>query len=654
MGKHFFYTKLAWSNIKNNRRFYLPYILSSIGMIMMFYIISALIPGIDQNKLYGGGAVAEVLKIGVYVIGIFSVFFIFYINSFIIKRRKKELGLYNILGMGKKHIAKIILLETTIILLVNIILGIVLGILFSKLMFMLRGKILGTSFPIYFVIPRQSVLTTAGIFSLLFLATLLYNLIQIIRAKPIELLHGGAVGEKEPKANWLLALFGVACLGVGYYLSLTIDHPVQALMMFFVAVVLVIFGTYALFVSGMTAILKLLKRRKKFYYKSRNFTTVSGMLYRMKQNAAGLASICILSTCVLVMISSSFSMYISYEDILYTRYPTNLSIAGFGIPQEQADEAEAIIERSIQRAGAAAENISISHTLAFQASGSDGQYTPVDDNFVIFSASTLDRYNLSHMDQLEAKENTIYLQQSGAEYGQSTITFGGLTYNVIELEGAVEAADVQMGDIFEIVVPDMNVLKQIYLEIVPGSDPQEIENSMNYTYNCDVDLDDAAIDTLVNEMNQELHTLSSSPHAKSREAQRTELLSVYGGIFFLGILLGVVFIMALVLIIYYKQISEGYDDKTRFEIMQKVGMSHHEVRKSIHRQIMLVFFMPLLLAIIHLAFAMPMLINILALMNMTNQSLILLTSGGVIVLFAVLYTIVYFITARTYYKIIES
>ena len=311
-----FYWKLALTNLWNHRRVTVPYLLSAAGTILMFYALCALTLGLDEETMYGGTSVASMLSLGIFVIGLFAVLFLFYTNSFMMKRRKKELGLYNILGMEKRHIARIIFRETLVLAALSLVVGIGLGILFSGVMFLVLGALLGTSVSFQFFVPALALQWTAVLFAAIFLLTMCYNILQVRLSNPIQLLHGGEVGEKEPKAHWVLAVLGAVLLGAGYYLALTVQDPLSALLLFFVAVVLVILGTYLLFLTGITALLKLLKKNKGFYYKLNHFTAVSGMLYRMKQNAAGLASICVLFTALLVTVSTTFSLYTSMDGLL--------------------------------------------------------------------------------------------------------------------------------------------------------------------------------------------------------------------------------------------------------------------------------------------------------------------------------------------------
>ena len=351
------YCKLALRNLKNNRRVTLPYLLSGAGIILMFYCITALTLGIDEEAMYGGSSVSAMMGFGVFVIALFALLFLFYTNSFLIKRRKKELGLYNILGMEKRHIARVLVIETLLTALCSLTLGLAMGILSSRLLFWALGLVVGAAVPIAFTVPLPAVTGTLVLFGAIYLLTLGYNLVQLKLSRPIELLRGGETGEKEPKAHWLLAVLGAVLLGAGYYLALTVQDPLSALLLFFVAVVLVILGTYLLFLTGITALLKLLKKNKRFYYKLNHFTAVSGMLYRMKQNAAGLASICILFTALLVTVSTTFSLYTSMDGLLRARYPRNVLVSAYGANQEAKDLIRRNVAETAEHLGLSLEHV---------------------------------------------------------------------------------------------------------------------------------------------------------------------------------------------------------------------------------------------------------------------------------------------------------
>ena len=653
-----FYWKLAFTNLGRNRRVYLPYLLSSVGIIMMFYSINALGQGIDQGALYGGTTVASMMGLGVFVIGLFAVLFLFYTNSFIIKRRKKELGLYNILGMEKRHIAHILFRETLLIAVCSLALGLGLGIVFSRVLFWLLGLLLGTNLAVAFVIPVSAITSTLGLFGLIFLLTLCYNLLQVKLSKPIELLHGGETGEREPKAHWFLAVLGALLLGTGYTMAVTIQDPLSALVFFFVAVILVILGTYLLFITGITAMLKLLKKNKRFYYKTNHFTALSGMLFRMKQNAAGLASICVLFTALLVTVSTTFSLYTSMDGLLRARYPRNVLVSVCDANQEAKDMVRSAVNQKSQELGLALENVvdreGWNITTARVGNTLHTQEVSLETCAVvnIFTQSEFERFSGQ---QVDLAENQVLLFDPANTFPEEdTLHIDDKTYEIVPSDYVMPEASTlaQIYEMYYLVVRDETVVENI---LAPsGSDTFPI-----YSYDFDVaggDPEDIAA------LREALGTVDFSGPGVEYAAllfedsatSRQSFMELYGGLFFLGLFLGVLFLLGTALIIYYKQVSEGYDDARRFNIMQKVGMSHKEVKQSIHSQILLVFFLPLVMAVLHLAFAFPMLEKILLVMGLANTQLILLSTLGCVAVFAVAYLIIYALTARTYYNIVET
>lgn len=653
-----FYWKLAFTNLKGNRRVYLPYLLSSVGIIMMFYSINALGQGIDQGALYGGTTVASMMGLGVFVIGLFAVLFLFYTNSFIIKRRKKELGLYNILGMEKRHIAHILFRETLLTAVCSLALGLGLGIVFSRVLFWLLGLLLGTNLAVAFVIPVSAITSTLGLFGLIFLLTLCYNLLQVKLSKPIELLHGGETGEREPKAHWFLAVLGALLLGTGYTMAVTIQDPLSALVFFFVAVILVILGTYLLFITGITAMLKLLKKNKRFYYKTNHFTALSGMLFRMKQNAAGLASICVLFTALLVTVSTTFSLYTSMDGLLRARYPRNVLVSVCDANQEAKDMVRSAVNQKSQELGLALENVvdreGWNITTARVGNTLHTQEVSLETCAVvnIFTQSEFERFSGQ---QVDLAENQVLLFDPANTFPEEdTLHIDDKTYEIVPSDYVMPEASTlaQIYEMYYLVVRDETVVENI---LAPsGSDTFPI-----YSYDFDVaggDPEDIAA------LREALGTVDFSGPGVEYAAllfedsatSRQSFMELYGGLFFLGLFLGVLFLLGTALIIYYKQVSEGYDDARRFNIMQKVGMSHKEVKQSIHSQILLVFFLPLVMAVLHLAFAFPMLEKILLVMGLANTQLILLSTLGCVAVFALAYLIIYALTARTYYNIVEA
>jgi putative ABC transport system permease protein len=655
----FFYLKLAVNNLKKNAQTYIPYLLTCICTIMMFYNMRFLVVAKDIGTLSDSQSLRAVLAFAAGVIAIFSVIFLFYTNSFLIKRRKKEFGLFNILGMEKKHIAKIMFWESLFTAVASIGVGLAAGILLSKLMILLLFKIISFKVTFGFEIPIAAVIYTMILFGGIFVLNLIYNVLQVYRSKPIELLQGGNVGEKEPKANWLMAIIGVVTLGIGYYIALTTESPLAALSLFFVAVALVMIGTYCLFTAGSIALLKLLRRNKRYYYQLKHFVPVSGMIYRMKQNAAGLANICILSTAVIVMLTTTVSMYVGIEDVLRTRYPRNVIVSAHNVSDEQAIKLDAVVEKQALEAGLIPKDVIRYRSMSFvtQQNGASfivshsGNFAA--SNLAMVICLTTDEYNRMENKSVSLDSGEVLLYTLRGDLPGDTINFNGFELSIkdrlssLETEGKMSAL---LANSYYLIVDDLDTIKQIYNSI---SGSQGDMGELSYYYAFDVDSDKDTQVSHVNNLQKAVKELNIEGYVEGAESEREVFYSLYGGLLFIGIFLGLLFIMATVLIIYYKQVAEGYDDRQRFEIMQKVGMSRAEVKQAIKSQVLTVFFLPLVTAVIHIAFAFKVITKMLEVLNLTNVQLYAGCTVATILVFAFFYVIVYGLTARTYYRIVS-
>lgn len=658
------YFRLAAGNIRKNAKSYVPFIITSVITSAMFFMINSLANNGDLENVKGANSVVAALSLGTYVTAIFAAIFLFYTNSFLMKRRKKEIGLWNILGMEKKHIAKVIFIETVYTYALTIAGGLLCGLLFNKLLFLLVTKMTGVSDVPKFHFQASAVLNTLLLFGAIFLFIFLESLRQVTFSKPIELLKGGSVGEKEPKAKWVMAILGACCLGAGYYMAVTIKNPVKALTMFFLAVILVIVGTYLIFTAGSIAVLKLLKKNKRYYYKTRHFISVSGMMYRMKQNAVGLGNICILSTMVLVMISSTSALVMGVDDIVQKRCPYDVQAYVYGSLAEKLSDLDGIaekLENCIKENDATVEDIDTYNFLSIAALKKDNGVFSF--GYEDLSVSTSDVWQLYFMtlDDYNKLNHTDFTLDKGQVYINSkTESFKNIDINGIKYYVKGEIKDISklmLGDDdgtekLCVILPDAEDFDGIYENQKEAySDAYSLMHRF-VGYDTDLDADkQQEVEKKLSDIIANDNDLSG--YVQSRATLNDELSSDFGGLFFIGIFLGILFTMAAILIIYYKQISEGYDDKQRFDIMQKVGMTHSEVKSTIHSQILTVFFLPLITAGLHVAFAQPMVMNILKLMGLTNEKLYLkctLVSFGA---FAVVYAIVYGLTAKVYYRIVK-
>ena len=640
---NFIYEKLAVTNLKNNRKTYVPYICTGVLTVRMFYIIDALSrgKGITQDTL------KICLQYATGVIVVFAVIFLFYTNSFLIKRRKKEIGVYNILGMGKRHIARMMAVETILTAGISILGGLVFGIIFGKLMYLLLLKILHNSVDMQFSVNGTAIVQTVILFAGIFLLTYLYNILQIQLVNPVELLHGGNQGEKEPKSRWLLVIVGVAALGNGYWIALTTEAPLEALLKFFVAVVCVIIGTYALFIAGSIVVLKILRKNKAYYYNPKHFTSVSGMIYRMKQNGAGLANICVLSTMVLVMVSTTVSLYAGMEDILDSRFPRDVSIVCNEADTNKEETLQRLIKEQCEKAG-----VKITDRVRYRYGSMNAvlkgnnlekveQYYP-DNHFYYVEMITQEEYNRIEKQNVSLKEQEILTYTTNGKCGKKQINIAGQNYQVKKELSEMTSQPKSTAEMY----------KTLYIVFANAEQIERIE-SFSYADKFNLKGDDGKQKEALEQIQNEFYEKFPDGTMESRMLSRSSFYELYGGLFFIGIYLGSMFIMATVLIIYYKQISEGYDDRERYQIMQKVGMSKKEVKRSIRSQVLSVFFLPLIVAVIHVAVAFKVMTKILGVLNLTNVSLFAVCTIITIAVFAVFYIIVYSITAKEYYRIVN-
>lgn len=640
---NFIYEKLAVTNLKNNRKTYVPYIFTGVLTVMMFYIIDALSrgKGITQDTL------KICLQYATGVIVVFAVIFLFYTNSFLIKRRKKEIGVYNILGMGKRHIARMMAVETILTAGISILGGLVFGIIFGKLMYLLLLKILHNNVDMQFSVNGTAIVQTVILFAGIFLLTYLYNILQIQLVNPVELLHGGNQGEKEPKSRWLLVIVGVAALGNGYWIALTTEAPLEALLKFFVAVVCVIIGTYALFIAGSIVVLKILRKNKAYYYNPKHFTSVSGMIYRMKQNGAGLANICVLSTMVLVMVSTTVSLYAGMEDILDSRFPRDVSIVCNEADTNKEETLQRLIKEQCEKAG-----VKITDRVRYRYGSMNAvlkgnnlekveQYYP-DNHFYYVEMITQEEYNRIEKKNVSLKEQEILTYTTNGKCGKKQINIAGQNYQVKKELSEMTSQPKSTAEMY----------KTLYIVFANAEQIERIE-PFSYADKFNLKGDDGKQKEALEQIQNEFYEKIPDGMMESRMLSRSSFYELYGGLFFIGIYLGSMFIMATVLIIYYKQISEGYDDRERYQIMQKVGMSKKEVKRSIRSQVLSVFFLPLIVAVIHVAVAFKVMTKILGVLNLTNVWLFTVCTIITIAVFAVFYIIVYSITAKEYYRIVN-
>lgn len=656
------YLRLAAGNIKNNRRFYFPFLFTAILTVACFFIMMSTS---QSPTLPGGETTRIIMYLGDIIVALFSVIFLYYTNSFLIKRRKKELGLYNILGLEKRHIAKVLAWETVLSGLIAIGLGLGLGALLDRLMYLLLLNLLHFDVSMtYTFLPRVAVLTGA-LFAGVFLLLLLSNLIQVGRAKPIELLRGGNVGEKEPRVKWPLVVIGLLTLGTGYYLAVTTESVMAALGVFFLAVLLVIIGTYCLFLAGSIAVLKIMKHNKGYYYKPRHFVSVSGMLYRMKQNAVGLANICILSTMVLVTVSTTVSLYGGVADILDRRYPHDIETHFYNAAEPVKGYARSVLEQAAQEAGLEIEEMADYETLTMTLT-QDGNVldavlsTELPGVYVQF-LTTEGWASLTGQQLQPLGDHEVALCVQEGNLGDQ-ITLLGEDYTVTQRIDEVPkngGLSGYLGNTYYIVVADHTALEHIQQAQAIA---KNYSSDINWEFSTSFSGTDAEKAEVINAFRQRFQTEeitlngTSYPldwYASVRQDNVQEAYGLYGGFLFLGILLGLLFLMATVLIIYYKQIIEGYDDRARFQIMRQVGMSRKLISSSVRSQVLTMFLLPLGAAAVHLCFAFPLLTRVLKALALDNVSIFFWCTLITFAAFVLVYILVYLITARVYFRTVS-
>lgn len=691
--KNSIFSRMAWMGIKKNRRFYVPYILTCICMIMMFYIIDSLYYCPLLMHMSGGGELRLILGIGRFVIIIFAAIFLFYTNSFLIRRRNKEFGLYNILGMDKKNVSRIILRESVMVSVGSIGIGLVIGIVCSKLAELGLINMLHKEVDYTFRIPPKALLETLVFFAIIFVLLFFNAVSRVAFSKPIELLRSENTGEKAPKGNWILALLGIVMLTTAYIMAIEIENPISAISFFFVAVVLVIVASYLLFIAGSVSACQLLKKNKGYYYKANHFVSVSSMAYRMKRNGAGLASICILSTMVLVMISSSASLYFGMDDLIGTRNPADMQIgttmlSAEGMEKENLEAIKQYVKDLGEKNGSAFSNerevrtysaIGVCENDVLSIGRFDIMDVATEDNVCeLFFVPLEDYNNLCNVGKAKDNSNNGTLQDGNGnvELGENEILLltnkKGFKEDTLKIENVGELkvkkclydipkelqGDVPINDFYVIMEEPEKFLKEkMYID----DEEKSFINSMDWSYYFDISTGDKKAESLISDIRTFVFDPSvkeqckiESTYISNRAEMRDNFYIAYGGLFFIGILLSIVFVLATILIIYYKQISEGYEDQSRFEIMQNVGMTKKEIKQSINSQVLTVFSLPVLFAGLHLTFAFPMVWRILLVFGLHNKLYVILVNIISFLAFAAIYSIIYKVTSNGYYSIVSD
>ena len=658
-----FYSKFALNNLVKNKRFILPYIFSAIFTIASFYILTSLSLGSNLDKLPQGiSATKQVLSLGVIVIAIFSAIFLFYTYSFLIKRRVREFGLYSVLGMTKKQIARILILETIFIAVTTLVFGLAFGLLFDKLMLLVLLKLFTAGVSFGFVITPIAVFLTILLFGGIFFLLLIYTVIKISRLKIVALLKEENNGEREPKARLILAILGLGLTGYGYYLAQTIQNPIKAITMFFIAVLAVIFGTYLIFMAVSITVLKLMKNNKTFYYKPKNFISVSGLLYRMKRNAVGLANICILSTMVLVTMGTTSALYAGSEEAYNTRFPRDIIVNGYRSTEGKLTEIEKNVKKATQDAGVEAKDL-VSYNMLNVVGRLNGteinyesDFTGSFDKLKSIVVLELKDYNKVSKEQktLNTGETLLFIDKKG-KYEANEITVQGVNLKIKEkltdFPGALGTAAANAFDTYYVVVKDNTDVKKIESALKKKLNMSDEEGEV-YNY-VGFNISDKTKEAKVIENFKQLEK-EGNKNIEGKAENETNFKGFYASFLFIGVFISMIFVVSQVVIMYYKQISEGYEDKGKFGIMRKVGLTDRQIKQSIRSQVLMIFFAPLAVATLHTVVAYPFIEKILKLFLATDNNVFLIALAVTIAVFGVFYLIVYLITSRIYYRIIKE
>lgn len=664
--KRFFYPSLAWQNLRRSKSIYFPYLLAGAIIVSLFYCLGSMTQMILDSD--GSQTMAIMLNLSRWICGIISLPVLFYINSFVIKRRRREFGLYSILGMEKRHIAHVMLWEVVYTSAVSIAGGIFSGALFSQLLFLLLQRMAGMTVELTFTIPFSSVGSTFILYALAFLVVYLYDVMGIARSQAVELLQSKSAGEREPRSRLGLALVGIITLALGYGLAVTVKNGSDALTFFMPAVLLVICGTYCLFTAGSIVVLKALRRNRRFYYRPQNFIAVSGMLYRMKQNAVGLSNICILSTCVLVTLSSTASLFIGQNDIINRRFPREFVMSTPAKSENDLKLLEQFADTVTKENGLECVNSVAYNRFRIPAARNGETFAPAAEyggDSYSFEMMTLTDYNRIANSSLKlASDEVLATVGSGGDSLGEKITVGERSYSIVGEADGMDNTIRSVAAGFEIlvVVPafdDVLYLRDVANNVYKSERPLYAEARVlfdlpdNLTLKQQADFTSTMLDSLGDE-DHPFYGRFELVNINNLSDGRTNLLEMYGTLFFVGIFFITLFLLATVLIIYYKQITEGYDDKDRFRIMQNVGLSDAEVRRTIRHQVLMVFFLPLGMAGLHIAAAFPALCKLLQGFNLYNVPLFVLCTLATLAFFVIFYLVTYSLTARTYYRIISG
>ena len=678
--KTLFYPRLAWDGIRKNRRMSLPYLLTCVCMVAMHYILGFLASPTALALLpRGRSSVEMILNLGKYVVLLFSLVFLFYTHSFLIRRRQREFGLYSVLGMGKRNLARILTWESLITFALALAGGLLAGLALSKLAELGLVNLLGGEIDYRLRLDVGSLLSTLACYAAIFALIWLSAAVRTVRASAVSLMKAERVGEKPPRGNWALALAGVGLLGAAYWLAVSVNNPLDALMWFFAAVLMVVVATYLIMIAGSVRLCRILQNNRAYYYQPRHFVSVSSMAYRMKRNGAGLASICVIATMVLVMLSTTTCMWFGAEDAVLAQYPREINlVVRMNAPAQLNDENQGRFRKAIgdfaSEKGVATQNVrefryvNLNGVLAdgvvqcdYETAGVRARYSDLLDVYLVLAED----YAAKTGEPLDLAEGEAALLVDKVDYAGDTVALAmGDAVHSWRVVSVAEGTAIDLyGDVMlprlTLIVDDLATALDGF-ELTDGEGLQKAQ--IRWLYGFDTGLSDDENSRFAHDLDFELFGLFEdsetmgfrSTMVDARADAAADFFGSYGALFFIGILLSAVFLVAAVLIIYYKQISEGYEDAGRFAIMRKVGMTKPEIRRSIASQLLTVFALPLALAGLHLAFAFPMIRRLLTLFSLYNVGLFARTTLISFAVFAAFYAAVYRVTSGAYYRIVSG
>ena len=655
--------KLAVSNLIKNRKLYYPFALAVLLAVTITYLFYSLSLNPNIGKIRGAESISMTLALGMVIVTIASGIIVLYANSFVMKNRSKELGVYGMLGLEKRHLISMVFKELLIFGSLTLTAGLGLGALFDKLIFALLLKLMKMKVELVSTFQPTVFILVILIFGAIFLGLIFINAFRIARMNALQLSREKASGEKKGRFLGLQTILGLISLGAGYYLAITVENPLSAVLIFFVAVLLVIFGTYLLFNAGITVFLQILKKNKRYYYQPNNMISVSNLIFRMKKNAVGLATIAILSTMVLVTMSATTSVFKASETFKKVMNPHDFGITGQNVEKE---DIEKLLSQYASDKGLTVTKKEVLTYSNFGVANQEGTKLTIFEKgqnrvqpktiFMVFDQKDYENMTGQKL-ALSGKEVGLFTKNKELQ-GQKELTLNDQTYTIKEeikkdfiLEHVPNQYNILTSDYNYLVVPDLKA----FLDQYPNSSIfNQYYGGMNVTASEEEQLkiaDDYS--KFVNNFNRELNKEGSYVYGSNLADSSAQMSALFGGVFFIGIFLSIIFMVGTVLVIYYKQISEGYEDRERFIILQKVGLDQKQIKQTINKQVLTVFFLPLLFAFLHLAFAYHMLSLILKVIGVLDATMMLTVTLSICAIFLIVYVLIFMITSRSYRKIVQ-